>query len=119
MDQLLTLLYGASGIAAAALYIPQIRAYQRSRDARSSISLVTWSGWTAITCVTILYAVCVIHNTLIAGIAVLNVFAQLTVLYFGVSARYDSATGHVRPKFRFLPFLFWKPATTGDAAPPP
>jgi hypothetical protein len=87
MDQLLTLIYGATGVAAAALYLPQIRTYHRNRATRCSISLVTWGGWIAIACVTILYGVFVIDNMLIAAIAGLNALAQLVVLGYGIAAR--------------------------------
>lgn len=91
MEHLLTLLYGASGVAAAALYLPQIRAYHRNRNACASISLLAWSGWLAIAFITILYALCVIDNPLIAGIAALNVLAQATVLFYGIRARLVAA----------------------------
>lgn len=87
MEKLLTLLYGVSGVAAAALYLPQIRAYHRDCAARASISLLSWGGWLAVACVTILYATCVIRNPLIAGLAALNVLAQSTVLFYGIRAR--------------------------------
>jgi hypothetical protein len=88
MEQLLSVLYGASGIAASALYIPQILKYHRDHQARRSISLLSWSGWIAIAMVTILYALLVVKNTLFAGVVALNVVAQLTVLSYGVRARF-------------------------------
>lgn len=87
MEKLLTLLYGASGVTAAALYLPQILNYHRNPGARASISLLAWGGWIAIACVTILYALLVVHSPLIAAIAALNVVAQLTVLGYGIQAR--------------------------------
>lgn len=87
MEQLLSVLYGASGIAASALYVPQILKYHRDRDARLSISLLSWGGWIAIAAVTILYALYVVKNPLFAMVAGLNVIAQLTVLFYGLSAR--------------------------------
>lgn len=87
MDMLLTLLYGASGMAAALLYLPQIRTYHRDRAARSSISLLTWGGWIGVTGVTVLYACYVIHNPLIALVAALNILAQVTVFWYGIGAR--------------------------------
>lgn len=92
MDQFLTLLYGASGVAAAALYLPQIRNYHCDPLSRKSISLVTWGGWIAIACITIVYALCVINNMLIATIAGLNIIAQLTVLAYGLGARMTPAS---------------------------
>lgn len=88
MEQLLSVLYGASGIAASALYLPQILKYHRDHDARRSISLLSWGGWIAIACVTILYALYVVKSQLIAMVAGLNVLAQLTVLSYGVNARF-------------------------------
>jgi hypothetical protein len=88
MEQLLSVLYGASGILASALYIPQILKYHRDHQARRSISLLSWSGWIAIAMVTILYALLVVKNTLFAGVVALNVVAQVTVLSYGLRARF-------------------------------
>lgn len=88
MEQLLSVLYGASGIIASALYIPQILKYHRDHEARRSISLLSWSGWIAIAMVTILYALLVVKNTLFAGVVALNVVAQVTVLSYGLRARF-------------------------------
>lgn len=87
MEQILSVLYGASGIAASALYVPQILKYHRDPDARMSISLLSWGGWIAIAMVTILYALYVVKSTLFAAVAGLNVTAQLIVLCYGVNAR--------------------------------
>lgn len=87
MEQLLSILYGVSGVAASALYIPQIIKYHRDREARKSISLLSWSGWIAIAAVTILYAIFVVKNTLFAAVATMNVIAQITVLIYGLDAR--------------------------------
>lgn len=92
MEKLLTLLYGASGVAAVALYLPQISTYHRDLTARRSISLLSWGGWLALAGITILYALYVISNPLIAGIAALNVLAQATVLFYGVRSRLASTT---------------------------
>jgi|GEM_PF-1970983 len=88
MEQFLSVLYGASGIVASALYVPQILKYHRDRDARLSISLVSWAGWIAIAAITIAYALCVVKSYLIAMVAGLNVLAQITVLSYGVRARF-------------------------------
>ena len=87
MEQLLTVLYGASGIAASALYIPQIIRYHRDPASRASISLLAWGGWIVIAGITIAYALLVVNSTLIAAVAGLNVLAQLTVLAYGVRTR--------------------------------
>lgn len=87
MEQLLSILYGVSGVAASALYIPQIIKYHRDREARKSISLLSWSGWIAIAAVTILYAIFVVKNVLFAAVAMMNVIAQITVLIYGLHAR--------------------------------
>lgn len=89
MEQLLSVLYGASGIAASALYVPQIIKYHRDPDARRSISLLSWGGWIAIAIVTILYALYVVKSPLFAAVAALNVTAQLVVLCYGVNARLE------------------------------
>jgi hypothetical protein len=87
MEPVLSVLYGASGIAASALYVPQILMYHRNREARRSISLLAWSGWIAIAGISILYALYVVKNSLFAIVAGLNVAAQLIVLFYGVNAR--------------------------------
>lgn len=87
MEQILSVLYGASGVAASALYVPQILKYHRDREAGLSISLLSWSGWMAIAVVTIMYAWYVAKNPLIAAVAALNVLAQGIVLCYGVLAR--------------------------------
>jgi hypothetical protein len=87
MEQILSVLYGVSGIAASALYLPQILKYHRDREARLSISLLAWGGWIVIASITIAYALVVVKSVLIASVAGLNILAQLTVLAYGVSAR--------------------------------
>lgn len=95
MEQVLSVLYGLSGIAASALYVPQILKYHRDREARLSISLLSWGGWIAIAIVTILYALYVVKSPLFAMVAGLNVIAQLTVLFYGVNARFDKKSAPV------------------------
>ncbi|HJV86119.1 MAG TPA: hypothetical protein VJ698_11660 [Noviherbaspirillum sp.] len=80
-------LYGASGIAATALYLPQILKYHRDREARLSISLLAWSGWIAIAAISVLYALVVARNPLFAMVAGMNIAAQLVVLSYGIASR--------------------------------
>ena len=87
MEQILSVLYGASGVAASALYVPQILKYHRDRDAGMSISLLAWGGWIAIAVITVLYALYVVKSHLIALVAGLNAVAQMAVLVYGVRAR--------------------------------
>ena len=87
MEQILSVLYGASGVAASALYVPQILKYHRDHNARLAISLLAWGGWAAIAAVTVLYALYVAKSDLIAMVAGLNAVAQLTVLVYGAHAR--------------------------------
>lgn len=91
MEQVLSVLYGASGVAASALYVPQILKYHRDPDARKSISLLSWGGWIAIAAITILYALYVVKSPLIAMVAGLNVMAQLMVLAYGLHTRFGTA----------------------------
>lgn len=88
MEQILSFLYGLSGITAAALYVPQILKYRRDPVARRSISLLSWGGWIMIAGVTVLYALYVVKSYLFAAVAGLNAAAQLTVLYYGVRERF-------------------------------
>lgn len=94
MEQLLSVLYGVSGIAASALYIPQIIRYHRDPLARESISLLSWGGWIVIAAITIAYALYVVKSTLIASVAGLNVLAQITVFAYGIRARFRNNTLH-------------------------
>ncbi|KRB94012.1 hypothetical protein [Noviherbaspirillum sp. Root189] len=87
MEQVLSVLYGVSGLAATALYIPQILRYHRDPLMRRSISLLTWGGWIGVTLVTILYAIYVVKSPLFALVAGINALAQLTVLAYGITAR--------------------------------
>jgi uncharacterized protein with PQ loop repeat len=87
MEQILSVLYGVSGIAASALYVPQILKYHRDQDACKSISLFSWAGWIAVTAVTIVYALFVIKSYLVATVAATSVVAQATVLFYGINAR--------------------------------
>lgn len=86
MEQILSVLYAVSGIAASALYIPQLIRYHRDPAARMSISVLSWSGWFAVTLVTVLYAAYVVKNALFAMVATTNAVAQLTVLVYGINA---------------------------------
>jgi hypothetical protein len=87
MEQLLSVLYGVSGIAASALYVPQIIKYRRDQDACKSISLLTWGGWIAVSAVTIIYALFVLRNYLVATVAVTSTVAQVAVLFYAINAR--------------------------------
>ena len=90
MEQTLSVLYGISGIASSALYVPQILKYHRDPAARRAISLFAWGGWIAMTMVTILYASYVVKSRLFASVACLNVSSQTVVLLYGISARLPS-----------------------------
>jgi hypothetical protein len=87
MEHLLSLLYGISGVTSSALYLPQILKYRRDRDACRSISLLSWGGWIAIACVTLMYALFVVKSRLFASVVSLNIVAQSCVLSYGVRAR--------------------------------
>ena len=89
MEHLLSVLYGISGITASALYIPQILKYRRDREACRSISLLSWGGWIAIACVTLMYALFVVKSRLFASVVSLNIMAQSSVLAYGVRARLE------------------------------
>lgn len=98
MEQVLSVLYGASGVAASALYVPQILKYHRDPEARRSIALLSWSGWIAIAAITILYALYVVKSPLIAMVAGLNAIAQLTVLAYGLHTRFGATRDGRSPK---------------------
>ncbi|GIZ51860.1 hypothetical protein [Noviherbaspirillum aridicola] len=87
MEQFISILYGASGIVATALYLPQILRYHRDPASRRSISLLAWGGWIMIALVTILYALVVVDSPLFAAVAALNILAQSVVVLYGISAR--------------------------------
>ncbi len=87
MEQVLSMLYGISGVAALGCYLPQLLRYHRDPHARKSISVVSWSGWIAATLVTLLYAVFVEKSSLFASVTALNAAAQSMVLAYGVKGR--------------------------------
>lgn len=87
MEQILSVLYGVSGVLASALYLPQIAKFHQDHEARRSISLTSWGGWIVIAIIAILYAIVVAKNYLIATVATLNVAAQAVVLCYGINAR--------------------------------
>jgi hypothetical protein len=88
MEHLLSILYGVSGIAASALYVPQIMRYRRDKEACRSISLLSWGGWIAVAVVTVVYALLVIKSYLVAVVAGTSIVAQSTVLFYGINARF-------------------------------
>lgn len=90
MEHLLSLLYGLSGLASSALYIPQILKYRRDPEACRSISLLSWGGWIVIACITLMYALFVVKNRLFAGVALLNIMPLSCVLAYGVRARIEA-----------------------------
>ncbi|HEV2609213.1 MAG TPA: hypothetical protein VGU61_03000 [Noviherbaspirillum sp.] len=87
MEQIVSMLYGLSGIAATVLYIPQILKYRRDPVACKSISLICWSGWAVLAAITVLYALYVVRNQLFAVVAAMNFGAQLAVIFYGLKAR--------------------------------
>lgn len=106
MEQILSVLYGASGIAASALYVPQILKYHRDREARMSISLLSWGGWIVLAAITVAYALCVVNSRLIAAVAALNIVAQAAVLGYGMHARLSARRNtQPLPKDRRNPVL--------------
>jgi uncharacterized sodium:solute symporter family permease YidK len=90
VEKILSVLYGASGVAASLLYVPQVLRYRRDRQSCLSISLLSWSGWIVIGVITVLYATFVARNALFASVAGLNVAAQSAVLAYGIHARLAS-----------------------------
>jgi hypothetical protein len=91
MEHLLSLLYGISGVTSSALYLPQILKYKSDPEARRSISLLSWGGWIAIACVTLMYALFVVKSKLFAGVVSLNIVAQSSVLAYGLRARAEKS----------------------------
>jgi hypothetical protein len=89
MEHLLSLLYGISGVTSSALSLPQILKYKSDPEARRSISLLSWGGWIAIACVTLMYALFVVKSRLFASVVSLNIMAQSSVLAYGVRARLE------------------------------
>jgi uncharacterized protein with PQ loop repeat len=96
MEQILSVLYGISGIAASAFYIPQILKYHRDQDACKSISLFSWGGWIAVTAVTVVYALYVIKSYLVATVAATNLVAQSSVMFYGVKVQLAKRSASLR-----------------------
>jgi hypothetical protein len=57
----------------------------------ASISLLSWGGWIAIACVTLMYALFVVKSKLFAGVVSLNIVAQSSVLAYGLRARAEKS----------------------------
>lgn len=93
MEQVLSMLYGISGVAALGCYLPQLRRYHRDPRARDSISISSWGGWIAVTLITLLYAVFVQKSGLFAGVTALNAAAQCAVLAYGIKGRLGRSAG--------------------------
>lgn len=81
------MLYGISGVAALGCYLPQLLRYHRDPQACHSISVASWSGWIAVTLVTLLYAIFVEKSRLFAGVTAMNAAAQCAVLAYGIRGR--------------------------------
>lgn len=93
MEQILSMLYGISGVAALGCYLPQLMRYHRDPQARASISISSWGGWIAVTLVTLLYAVFVQKSGLFAGVTAMNAAAQGVVLAYGIRGRLGRGAG--------------------------
>lgn len=93
MEQVLSMLYGISGVAALGCYLPQLIRYHRDPRARDSISVSSWSGWIAVTLVTLLYAIFVQKSALFAGVTAMNAAAQCAVLTYGIKSRFGRGAG--------------------------
>lgn len=93
MEQVLSMLYGISGVAALGCYLPQLMRYHRDPLARASISIGSWGGWIAVTLVTLLYAVFVQKSGLFAGVTAMNAAAQGAVLAYGIRGRIGRGAG--------------------------
>lgn len=55
-------LYGATGAAMLAAYVPQVLAAARSRDGARDVSLATWASWTFAALVSSAYAGLVVRD---------------------------------------------------------
>lgn len=58
-SELITVLYGASGMISTLLFLPQIASASRDSTGCQAISIPAWAAWTACTTVSLLYALMV------------------------------------------------------------
>lgn len=80
--------YVAGGLGVALSYWPQLRLYWRSREARQSISPITWAAWSGGALVMTCYAALVVQDLPFAVISGVNALASVTVLLFGMSTQH-------------------------------
>ncbi|MEW5729469.1 MAG: hypothetical protein AB1918_16695 [Pseudomonadota bacterium] len=72
--------YAVSGLAGAALYLPQLRRLLASSEARRAMSLTAWGGWLAMGMVTVAYAAVVLGDGAMTAVSGANAGFQLAVV---------------------------------------
>lgn len=77
---IITCLYGATGAAMLAAYVPQILSAARSANGARDVSLVTWAAWAFAALVSAVYACVVVHDIGFALMACGNVIGCTSVL---------------------------------------
>jgi len=87
LDTVLTSLYAGSGIAAALLYLPQIRTLATRAEARRAMSLVSWGGWWATSWVSMFYLLLVVHDQAMILVCAVNTLCQGLVFALAVAQR--------------------------------
>jgi len=93
----LTLLYGVSGFALVACYIPQALSAWRDQNGAQAVSIVTWSFWLVCATVALAYAALVVKDLAFAATNVGNVAGCATVLSVALIKRREARHARLRP----------------------
>lgn len=94
----LSLLYAASGVAACAFYLPQLRLLSASADARRAMAPLTWGGWMVVGWVGIAYAVLVVGQREMIAVMGANTLCQSAVFAAAVGQRLADRRYRKRPR---------------------
>ncbi|MDA8232851.1 MAG: hypothetical protein M0006_16085 [Magnetospirillum sp.] len=85
--ELLTPLYAASGLAASAFYLPQMRLLFASAKARRAMSPATWGGWLAVAAVNQLYVTVVAGDRAMIAVGAASLACQGVVFALALGQR--------------------------------
>jgi hypothetical protein len=90
LKQLIVQLYGASGFLVAPFYLPQLRSVWTDVAGARSVSLLTWTAWTAAASLALLYAVLVAHDVNMVLAAATNATGCALILVLSAYRRLRS-----------------------------
>jgi hypothetical protein len=98
MASVLSTLYACSGVAGAVCYLPQLARLCTAAEARRSMSLSTWGGWSLMGAVSLAYAACEVGAVEMVVATAANWACQCLVLALALGQRLaDRKTKRPRP----------------------